>query len=254
MPSLCSGGHDAVMGLARCFFCKMVVHFHILFSRTGFGTSCQWEAFRGTSRATAFTSGRLLSWVVMAFPTTSSKHWVVGLVLPFSCTSGHLQTYWLPCHPDCLNCSEPAGQLVSASVCSKLLKPWSRWWYRCFNMLFRWPKYHGDSRRNGFQVAGHTARGVSGGWVLCLVCGAWLWLGVLGLLRFLAPLFTVSPLSKHLGEVERVFWLVPAHRVAMETSLLCLILAWAPPRTFLGTSSQAHLLAISLINRIRLVY
>ena len=49
MPSLCSGGHDAVTGLARCFFCKMVVHFHILFSQTGFGTLCQQEAFRGTS-------------------------------------------------------------------------------------------------------------------------------------------------------------------------------------------------------------
>ena len=57
MPSLCSGGHDAVTGLARCFFCKMVVHFHILFSQTGFGTLCQQEAFRGTSRATAFASG-----------------------------------------------------------------------------------------------------------------------------------------------------------------------------------------------------
>ena len=40
--------------------------------------------------------------------------------------------------------------------------------------------------------------------------------------------------------------LVPAHRVAMETSLLCLILARGPPPTFLGTSSQAHLLAMSL--------
>ena len=36
-PSLCSGGHDAVLGLACCFFYKMVVHFHILFSLTGFG-------------------------------------------------------------------------------------------------------------------------------------------------------------------------------------------------------------------------
>ena len=40
--------------------------------------------------------------------------------------------------------------------------------------------------------------------------------------------------------------LVPSHRVAIETSLLCLILPRGPPPTFLGTSSQAHLLAKSL--------
>ena len=41
--------------------------------------------------------------------------------------------------------------------------------------------------------------------------------------------------------------LVLAHTVAMETSLLCFILARGPPPTFLGTSSQAHLLAMSLM-------
>ena len=105
------------MGLAHCFFCKMAILFHLLFSGTGFGTSCRRQAFRGTFRATAFALGRLPLQLVMAFLTTSSKHWVVGLVLPISGTSGHVQTCWLYFLPDCLSCSEPAMQLTSASVC-----------------------------------------------------------------------------------------------------------------------------------------
>ena len=54
----------------------------------------------------------------------------------------------------------------------------------------------------------------------------------LGVRRFLATLFVVLPFSKHLGEVESVLWLVPAHRVGKETSLLCLILARGPHQPF----------------------
>ena len=50
----------------------------------------------------------------------------------------------------------------------------------------------------------------------------------LGVQRFLSPLFVFPPLSKHLREVEGFLWLVPAHRVTMKTSLLCLILRGAP--------------------------
>ena len=105
------------MGLAHCFFCKMAVHFHVLFSRTDFGTLCQRRAFMGTFQAIAFALGWLLSQLVMAFLTTSSKCWVLGLALPISCTSEHLQMCWLCFLPDCLSCSEPAVQLASASVC-----------------------------------------------------------------------------------------------------------------------------------------
>ena len=54
----------------------------------------------------------------------------------------------------------------------------------------------------------------------------------LGVERFLTPLFRVPPLSKYLVEVESFLSLVPAHRVIMETSLLCLILAWGPHQPF----------------------
>ena len=112
-------------------------------------------------------------------------------------------------------------------------------------MLFHWLGDRGDSCLYCFQVAGHTATGVSGVWVSS--CALSVVLGYdLGVQRFLAPLFAVPPLSKHLGEVESVLWLVPAHRVAIETSLLCLILVQGPQPTFCGTSSQAHLLTMSL--------
>ena len=55
----------------------------------------------------------------------------------------------------------------------------------------------------------------------------------LGVRRFLAPLFAGPPLSKHLGKVESFLWPVPACRVAMETSLLCLILARGPQEPFM---------------------
>ena len=66
----------------------------------------------------------------------------------------------------------------------------------------------------------------------------------------LPPLLGVFPLK--FVQCDGASWwpqagLVPTHKVAMETSLQCLILAQDPPPTILGTSSQAHLLAMSLM-------
>ena len=174
----------------------------------------------------------------MAFLTTSSKLWVVRLALPISYTSGHLQTCWPLFLPDCLSCSEPAFLLASASVCIGALAA------NCYSLdpgggtgALTCSSVGmgdcGDSCFNCFQVAVYTATGVSGGWVSSFALSMVLWYD-LGVWRFLAPLFTVSPLSKHLGEVESFLWLIPAHRVTMETSLLCLILVWGFHQPFLA--------------------
>jgi len=73
---------------------------------------------------------------------------------------------------------------------------------------------------------------------------AWVCLGILGDSHGYPLGEWVPPPSKHFG--VSIFWVVPAHGVAMNTSL-----PWPevlrPPANIQGTSSQAHLLAMSLI-------
>ena len=56
------------------------------------------------------------------------------------------------------------------------------------------------------------------------------------------PCSRAPPLSKHLGESGS--WAVPACRIAMDTSLLCL--NCSGPANLWGTNSQAHLSVMSL--------
>ena len=74
-------------------------------------------------------------------------------------------------------------------------------------------------------------------------CSAWVCLGILGGSHGSPLGERVPPPSKHFG--VSIFWVVPAHGVAMDTSL-----PWPevvrPPANIQGTSSQAHLLVMSL--------